>query len=869
MKYLSHFLALLSIMTVNVTMAQEVSVEEAQGRALNFLMSQTDGAKHIKGADAAPQVSLAYTSKSEGKTCFYVFNAGEDEGFVIIGGDEAAREILGYCDHGSFDYDTAPDNFKWWLSQYTGQIAHAAKVGVKGQRRAKGETTRVQIDPMIKTKWNQRSPYNNLIPNYNDSVYVTGCVATAMAQVMYYHKHPATTGSGSYGYEAKFRYRSQDGETVIESNDNIGPINFGATTYMWDKMKLDYKTDPNDTDDAVATLMFHAGVSVGMQYGTSSAGGSGALSELICKALATYFGYDKAMHMERRDYYNDEDWEKLVYSELEAGYPVFYSGRATNGGHQFICDGYDKQSEMFTFNWGWGGKCDGPYPLTGTNALLPSENGEGGAGVGSAYTGNQMIILGVKPNDNGNDVAHVGHRSDVGGMNLLVGNQTYEDTFEYERSNGALACYLRTSLFNISCLAEKLDFGVKAIKIKNADGSDVENEQTNYYKDRENINITIGSYYTQIQKLKFDPSSWEEGTYELQPVCRKYGQTDNDWQKVDILKDETYPTIVVKGSLPSTEGTIHFTERPSFNNDNNTFVGDLKMNFTIKNSTSNTTDVKIYCELTTETKLRSSTITLEDVLSGQDRKGSIDFASVFNDIDFEKEFKPNKKYTVKLFTDNNHTYYYNYPSVTFTYRATLNHGYRVSPAGYGTLILPFEAKLPEGMSLYSCSLVDSEDNLLLSKLETDVIERNKPYIVKADPDKTYPFEGPEAIDETHLFNDGVLYGAVADDVALIQNADYIMQYNSETNIAAFYLYNKDEGRNAAPYRAFLRLEGSSAKYAPPVFPSDEPESIEEIRMNHSIPAGIYSLDGKRQSELKKGLNVIILEDGTTKKVYVK
>ena len=94
-----------------------------------------------------------------------------------------------------------------------------------------------------------------------------------------------------------------------------------------------------------------------------------------------------------------------------------------------------------------------------------------------------------------------------------------------------------------------------------------------------------------------------------------------------------------------------------------------------------------------------------------------------------------------------------------------------------------------------------------------------------------------------------------------------MQYNNET--VGFYLYNLDEGRNAAPYRAFLRLEGSSAKYAPPIFPSDEPESIEEIRMNHSMPAGIYLLDGKRQSELKKGLNVIILEDGTTKKVFVK
>ena len=98
MKHLSTFLALLSALTVNVAVAQEVSIDEAQGRAVDFLKSQTDGAKRVKGADVAPQVSLAYTSKNEDKTCFYVFNAGEDEGFVIVGGDEAAHEILGYCE---------------------------------------------------------------------------------------------------------------------------------------------------------------------------------------------------------------------------------------------------------------------------------------------------------------------------------------------------------------------------------------------------------------------------------------------------------------------------------------------------------------------------------------------------------------------------------------------------------------------------------------------------------------------------------------------------------------------------------------------------------------------------------------------------
>ena len=175
------------------------------------------------------------------------------------------------------------------------------------------------------------------------------------------------------------------------------------------------------------------------------------------------------------------------------------------------------------------------------------------------------------------------------------------------------------------------------------------------------------------------------------------------------------------------------------------------------------------------------------------------------------------------------------------------------------------------MTLYSCDLTDNNNAILLSPLTTTVIERNKPYIVKANFDSNdpspYSFKGPKAIDDDHLFVDGFLCGAVAGDVELTLN-DYILQYNSVTQIAGFYLYNdENENRKAAPYRAFLRIQNRNL--APPVLPNDEPESIEEIRMNHSIPAGIYSLDGKRQSELQKGLNVIILEDGTSKKVYVK
>ena len=112
-------LVLLLATAGNTLMAQEVPVDMAQSRALDFLTNSTPAARRAKGNHTPLSLSLAYTARSESKICFYVFNVGEDEGFVIAGGDEAAREILGYCDHGSFDYDTAPENFKWWLEEYT------------------------------------------------------------------------------------------------------------------------------------------------------------------------------------------------------------------------------------------------------------------------------------------------------------------------------------------------------------------------------------------------------------------------------------------------------------------------------------------------------------------------------------------------------------------------------------------------------------------------------------------------------------------------------------------------------------------------------------------------------------------------------
>ena len=1035
MKYIYNFLVLSLALASNTVMAQEVSVDVAKNRALEFLSNQTVGSKRAKGTKSL-DVTLAYTSKSADKTCFYVFNAGEDDGFVIIGGDEAAREILGYCDHGSFDYDNAPDNFKWWLSQYTEQIAHAEKAGVTGARRAKAATNRANINPLISVKWSQEEPYNSKIVgisanNQESTGFVTGCVATAMAQVMKFWECP-TQGQGSYSYE---------------KNGLTFSANFGNTTYDWGNMLQTYNgNETGATADAVGTLMFHAGVSVDMDYGVN---GSSANSYIIGNALATYFGYDKSVRNEFRDYYSDEAWEDLVYDELKAGRPVLYSGQAENGGHEFICDGYNKSYEMFTFNWGWNGGCDGCYPLTGTYALKPNGNGIGGAGEGSAYTGDQLITINVMPNQGGSDVVHlVQHdQSDLGcdnHMYLQVGSNTYDTNYDYTLSTNSQDFYLYSTYRNVSCIATKFEIGVKAF------------EKTTgicYYWKSDSDELANGSFWYDPQRFVFYPNELTyNGVYELRPVCRVEGGTDADWTEIDILTFETYPTLTVSGamnpepvditfsidentvgvartlqithnsnytgaitysssnpnvatvdenglitgvSLGSATITVHgqaegfynettttfditvtalvkedvtftisgtsvkqnktlqiswtedydgtpqfsssdasiatvdesgvvtgisdgtvtitatapattffneavqqFTvtvvsggivmvEEPYFNNDNNVYEDDLVLHFKIMNATAEATDIKIHYLLEVFVPESSTTYSLtynyscssnpDEVISG-----TLDL-SIWPIAYKQIHFTPNAEYTIKLYkgeeeTEDNE---YEYPSVTFTYRNKLNiSDYQVCPAGYGTLILPFNAEVPDDMTVYLCTDVD--ENGVLTLVEDESIRRNVPYIVKATPDKDYSFVGPEAIDyddeDKQSFRVGIMVGAVTKNVLLAANDDYILQYHDQDDEAAFYKYtgtpssdgeNDSEGnRLAKQFRAFLRpnVTTGAPSYA---LPGDTEEGIEFIHVDTFMPAGIYSIDGKRQNEFKKGMNVIILEDGTVQKVYVK
>lgn len=328
----------------------------------------------IKRIAGKPHFTLAYTEEAEGKEMVYVFN--NSNGFILTGADDNMEALLGYSDNGKFDYDSAPPALKWWIGQYASQAYTALyneAVTLSQPQNANYKVSRPAIPYLVQTGWGQQKPFNLQCPKIGEDLCVTGCVATAMAQIVKYHGYPAV-GIGQHSYE-------WNGEEVS--------FDYSATTFRYDAMLDSYlSASIFEQKTAVATLMKACGVAVDMDYGTDA---SSATDCFIAYALRNYFGYDNATRYLLREFFSDQEWEDLIYAELEQNRPVIYGGQAPHGGHQFICDGYDGNG-LFHINWGWNFLGDGYYSL---NSLEPEIQGTGGFEGG--YNSNQAIVCGIQP----------------------------------------------------------------------------------------------------------------------------------------------------------------------------------------------------------------------------------------------------------------------------------------------------------------------------------------------------------------------------------------------------------------------------------------------------------------------------------------
>ena len=355
MKKLSLLLTLL-FATVYYTIAQtSTQVDETQAYRIAQSFTSTKNAFKIQ------DLSLV---SSEG---LFIYNIGE-QGFVIISGNTVLPPVLGWSNQGNFpDLADAPENFRSWIEHYGEMIRFArendiqpeTKVQLQWDEASQGvfETRNAKaVDPLVSTHWNQDCYYNEYCPDAPGYGWggwgggpcghaYAGCVATAMAQVMKYWDYPPT-GFGSHSY--------------IHSEYGEQSANFAATTYQWSQM-------PNEIwshNDAVATLLYHCGVSVNMNYGPS---GSGAQSADVETALRSYFGYCGAKYRMKSSY-QDDAWVAMLKADLDQSHPIYYSGANGDSGHAFVCDGYDN-NDLMHFNFGWSGSGDAFYSTYDVNGF--------------------------------------------------------------------------------------------------------------------------------------------------------------------------------------------------------------------------------------------------------------------------------------------------------------------------------------------------------------------------------------------------------------------------------------------------------------------------------------------------------------------
>ena len=351
--YLMRFLTLITslLLTSVLVHAGQITEQEALAKAKTFMQG-----KRFKtsGRRLTPGKQVNQTFKH-----LYVFNVEANEGFVIVSGDDRTQSILGYAYTGEINMGQMPCNMKWLLSYYDTAIGQLGDDFPQSASTTLSSATYAEIPAIVGTQWGQGDPYNAQCPQHEGERCITGCVATAMAQVMNHNRWP----------------QSQTTEIPAYTTNtlNISMPALPAKQFNWDNM----------TAAGIAELMLYCGQAVKMDYNTAA---SGAMSGDVPEAMKSIFGYSTAASLASRASYTDEQWVDMIYKELQEGYPVLYFGQsATDGGHAFIVDGY--ADGKYHINWGWNGYCDGYFTLDKLNPNM--ENG--------FNLGQEMVINSWRP----------------------------------------------------------------------------------------------------------------------------------------------------------------------------------------------------------------------------------------------------------------------------------------------------------------------------------------------------------------------------------------------------------------------------------------------------------------------------------------
>ena len=375
--------------------AQQITEQQAMYRALQFLNTNTALSRR-----AGSQQLKMHAARVEAQSV-YAFNL-EGGGYVIASADSRTLPVLGYSDKGSIDWDNMSDNLRGWLKQYDQALATLGnrqdfKDGIALGRPAKMRAAKVAIEPLIKTTWFEFAPYNNKAPLYagageelQGKRCSAGGMAVALAQLMNYYQWPKTCPEIP-AYESSSSYDDEEKWWHVDGLPSV--------TFDWDNMldtfaeydgewELVRTLGTEAQQDAVATLMRYCGQAASINYTPQ---GSNAYSIMMVDALVRYFCYDDGAQLVGRSQYSIDEWEDLIYGELEGGHPVMYSANNELYYIPFICDGYDGNG-LFHINWGWRGRDDGYFSLS-----LLDPSGFMDSRECTGFNANQEAIINVRP----------------------------------------------------------------------------------------------------------------------------------------------------------------------------------------------------------------------------------------------------------------------------------------------------------------------------------------------------------------------------------------------------------------------------------------------------------------------------------------
>lgn len=368
---------------------QAKAIAEKQAALLGVTIDQKAMTKARKQGSKG-EITLSQQS-------YYVFPNANSKGFTIVSGDDRLPEIVGYSSQGSYDENNLPEGFISFMKAYQNlynkvnlgdaeALKNLAEIKAWRNKKNASAASTSAVAPLLgNIEWDQTSPYNNMCPKY-DSVHVaaTGCVATAMAQVMAYYKYPKQLKADIPGYVNRWNGIPMEIPTITQEEG----------IYDWDNMLPKYNKEANATQqqkDAVAKLMYHCGAAVRMSYGPESG------AAVSSSKLAKYFGYDADLMMDlSRSSFTLDKWMQIIDAELAAGRPVLYGGQSSENGHQFICDGKDENG-LYHINWGWSGNQNAYFDLS---ILNPEKGGTGSGSAADGFNRYCTMTIGIAP-DNG------------------------------------------------------------------------------------------------------------------------------------------------------------------------------------------------------------------------------------------------------------------------------------------------------------------------------------------------------------------------------------------------------------------------------------------------------------------------------------